>query len=114
MELGQRIRFWRRQAELSQADVSEMCGWGRANSRLSTYERNIAQPEETDLERICKAVGISLDQLLVDMPRDANGITRGALKNLTSKEKVDLLAKMLTEEEFSQIFQQISGTVLPK
>lgn len=114
MEVGNRIRFWRRQADLSQAQVSERCGWGKTNTRLSKYERNISQPGLSELELICNAVGITLNQFFVELPQSVNGITRDSLKNLTSREKVDLLAQVLTPEEFSQVFQEIFGKVLPK
>jgi SOS-response transcriptional repressor LexA len=68
MTVSDNIKYYRKAAKLSQPDLAKLCGWD-SQSRISNYETNVRTPSVDDLERIAKALKISLPQLL-DPNRD--------------------------------------------
>ena len=67
-ELWQRLRHARRNADLTQSDIGELCGVTRAAVAL-WESRNSAlrlKPKATTLETIAQATGVSLEWLIDD------------------------------------------------
>jgi transcriptional regulator with XRE-family HTH domain len=63
MEVGKLIAKARKQAGLSQPELSEKCGWGYKQARISHYETGRNMPGIDDLETMCKVFKISLADL---------------------------------------------------
>ncbi|MEE1922884.1 S24 family peptidase [Pseudomonas sp. 148P] len=62
--LGQRIARLRRQNHLSQGALAEKCGWEKGQARIGNYERDLREPNITDLRLLADALGISLMELI--------------------------------------------------
>tara|TARA_R110000764_G_scaffold2641_4_gene11460 strand:- start:11237 stop:11893 length:657 start_codon:yes stop_codon:yes gene_type:complete len=61
--LGQRIAHFRKKKNLSQGQLSELCGWG-AQSRIGNYEKDNREPNLADLRKIAEQLSVSLAELL--------------------------------------------------
>lgn len=64
MTIAERIRIYRQQRKLSQAELSEISGVN--NKSLSRYELNTSIPPADALKAIADALGVSSDALLSD------------------------------------------------
>jgi len=64
MTIAERIRIYRQQRKLSQAELSELSGVN--NKSLSRYELNTSIPPADALKAIADALGVSSDALLSD------------------------------------------------
>ena len=64
MNIGSRIRFFRRFAHLSQRGLADRIGM--APTQLSRYETGGAQPGLSVLSRIAGGLGIRVSELLMD------------------------------------------------
>tara|TARA_R110001592_G_scaffold65634_2_gene201212 strand:- start:3231 stop:3887 length:657 start_codon:yes stop_codon:yes gene_type:complete len=82
--LGQRIAHYRKKTKLSQAELSELCGWG-AQSRIGNYETDNREPNLSDLEKISINLGVSLADLIGISPVAINE-PRSGYAVLTAKE----------------------------
>ncbi len=64
MTIAERIRIYRQQKKLSQAELAELSGVN--NKSLSRYELNTSIPPADALKAIADALGVSTDALLSD------------------------------------------------
>ncbi len=64
--IGQNIRLARRRKKVSQAELSQLCGWSSYPSRISNYERGIREPKSDDLIKLAQTLNISVDWLYRD------------------------------------------------
>lgn len=62
--LGQRIARLRRQNQLSQGALADKCGWEKGQARIGNYERDLREPNITDLRMLANALGVSLMELI--------------------------------------------------
>lgn len=86
MTIAERIRLYRQQKKLSQAELAELSGVN--NKSLSRYELSTSIPPADALKAIADALGVSADALLSD-------------DNITIEDKALL-------EKF-QVIQQMNG-----
>ncbi|WP_110969271.1 XRE family transcriptional regulator [Pseudomonas huaxiensis] len=61
--LAQRIKHFRKSKGLSQQSLANACGW-ESQSRVGNYERGIREPNLADIEKMARALNISLGELL--------------------------------------------------
>ena len=66
--LADNLRRLRKQAKLTQADLAEQAGLPRAS--LAAMEQDDANPGVVSVMAVAKALGVSLDELLVLPPPD--------------------------------------------
>lgn len=64
MDIGKLIRAARKAQGLSQSELSERCGWGFNQSRISHYETGRRMPSVEDLITIAEALNTTLPDLL--------------------------------------------------
>lgn len=62
--LGQRIARLRRQKGLSQGALGDLCGWEKGQARIGNYERDLREPNITDLRLLAKALGVTLMEVI--------------------------------------------------
>lgn len=62
--LGQRIARLRRTQDLSQTALADLCGWEKGQARIGNYERDLREPNITDLRILAKALKVSLMDLI--------------------------------------------------
>lgn len=76
--LGQRIARLRREHGLSQGALGDLCGWEKGQARIGNYERDLREPNITDLRLLAKALEVSLMEIIEgsDTP-SANPSTAG-------------------------------------
>jgi len=67
MKLGEKIRHQRRILDMTQEELGDMIGVGKAT--ISSYERGINKIDSDTLTKIAKALYVSADWLL-DLPDD--------------------------------------------
>lgn len=63
MTIGNRIRRARKEASLSQVELTKLCGWDH-QSRVSMYERGEREPSLNDIKTLAKALGCSITWLV--------------------------------------------------
>lgn len=107
-ELGQRIRYWRTRAGLTQAQVEDRVGM--SHNALSRIERgDVTNPYFETLERIAGALGMNIDELQL-RPIPSNRIPEensideliARVKNLPMKRRraiIDALLQLLDAAE---------------
>ncbi|SDJ60396.1 XRE family transcriptional regulator [Pseudomonas indica] len=61
--LGDRIARFRNEKRMSQAKLAQACGWA-SQSRIGNYEKNLRQPNLDDLQKIARALELSVAELL--------------------------------------------------
>lgn len=61
--LGMRIKRYRMAKQLSQQALATECGWA-SQSRIGNYEKGTREPNLGDLEKIAKALGLTLSDLV--------------------------------------------------
>ncbi|WP_218816204.1 LexA family protein [Methylobacillus rhizosphaerae] len=59
MEIKEKIKYYRKQAKISQELLAERCGW-TSQTRISNYEKGIRVPVLSDLRKIAAALGYPL------------------------------------------------------
>lgn len=64
--LGQKIKYFRELAGMSQAKLAKACGWV-SQSRIGNYETDKREPSLADLDLIAKALSITRSVLLNDV-----------------------------------------------
>ena len=62
MTIGQKIRAFRKQRGLTQAQLGELCGISGAS--IGSYEKGATIPKRRVMDKIAAAVGVSVDKLL--------------------------------------------------
>jgi Predicted transcriptional regulators len=72
MTLGERIRFLRKQKNKSQNDIKQETGI--AQTTLQGWECGYSEPRASDILRLCKALEVSVADLLTD-PEDEQAAT---------------------------------------
>lgn len=55
---GELIKAARKRNKLNQSQLSELCGWGYSQGRISHYETETREPSLNDLVTIAKALGL--------------------------------------------------------
>ena len=60
---GQRLKTARTQAGLSQPELAKQCGWD-SQSRVSNYERGERTPSLDDIDKLSRALGTDICQLV--------------------------------------------------
>ncbi|MHB0775400.1 LexA family protein [Halomonas sp. WWR20] len=60
--IGDRIRKARKRMGLTQPELTAACGWD-SQGRISNYERDLREPKRTDLEKLAKALDVSMEWL---------------------------------------------------
>ncbi|MGH9364867.1 MAG: helix-turn-helix domain-containing protein [Thermoanaerobaculia bacterium] len=89
-ELGERIRNYRKQRQLSQAELGRMTG---SHPRLiSKYENGDAAPSVEKLRKMAEALRVPADALLYDRPPDLN--LNGAVNNVRLLEMFRIVDRM--------------------
>lgn len=58
MDIGKKIRNARKARQLSQEELTDLCGWSH-QSRLSGYETGKREPAMADLENLARALGFA-------------------------------------------------------
>lgn len=97
IEIGKRIKIARERAGLTQERLAELINMGPKN--LSSVERGVVGISITTLQKICKTLSISADQILFDSPNThdvtliANKLSR--LSNKQYKIANDILNKLI-------------------
>lgn len=66
-----RIARFRKDAQLTQAELADACGWESGQGRIGNYEKDKREPSLTDLKNLCRALGCSMTDLVEG--RDAAG-----------------------------------------
>ena len=64
METAEKIRAYRKSANLTQAELGEKCGM--VVTEISVYERGVRNPTLTTIQRFAKGLGIPPLRLLPD------------------------------------------------
>lgn len=64
MKIGKFILKARKAKKLTQAELSEACGWGFQQGRISHYENDRREPELDDLAKLAKALDVRMSDLL--------------------------------------------------
>lgn len=92
MSIGERIRRYRNEVDMTQRELAEEVGL--TESAIRNYERDIRTPGDEQIERIAKALGVSPDAI-----RDI-GVegARGALEVLFRYERELGLSPVVTED----------------
>uniref|UniRef100_UPI0040490B7C helix-turn-helix domain-containing protein n=1 Tax=Flavobacterium sp. TaxID=239 RepID=UPI0040490B7C len=78
MNIGTAIKSLRKQKQLGQKDLAEMCDI--SVNALSLIETNVTFPQKTTIEKICKAFNIPVSYLLFfsisdeDIPEDKKAV----------------------------------------
>lgn len=77
--IGDRISEARKAAGLSQSQLSEKCGWGSGQSRVSNYEQGRSFPSYEDLSKLGEAIGVNPAFLAFgpSSDRDGQGVSQG-------------------------------------
>ncbi|TDX29134.1 phage repressor protein [Modicisalibacter xianhensis] len=60
--IGDRIRKARKRMGLTQPELTAACGWD-SQGRISNYERDLREPKRPDLEKLAKALDVSVEWL---------------------------------------------------
>ena len=71
-EIGERIKLYRENRNLSQKDFAEKIGV--SNSRVSNWEQGINRPDVDLLKKICEVLNVSPSELL-DVHLDTEELT---------------------------------------
>lgn len=71
-EIGERIKLYREDRNLSQKDFAEKIGV--SNSRVSNWEQGINRPDVDLLKKICETLNVSPSELL-DVHLDTEELT---------------------------------------
>lgn len=66
--LGDQLRFFRKQADLSQEQLSEMTGYPQTT--LSDWENNKSEPSFTAVLKIAAALDVELSSLKVSLEKN--------------------------------------------
>ena len=61
--IGEEIKKARRAKSMTQPVLSEACGWGYVQARISHYERGRREPSIDDLRMLAKTLDVSVGQL---------------------------------------------------
>lgn len=69
MQLGERIKTWRKARELTQQDLAEKCGI--TVSAVSLWESGDSAPSQKHLVEIVDLFGISMERFYGRMPKIA-------------------------------------------
>lgn len=78
MNIGTAIKTLRKQKELGQKDLAEMCNI--SVNALSLIETNVTFPQKTTIEKICNALNIPVSYLLLfsitdeDIPEEKKAV----------------------------------------
>jgi len=64
VDIGPIIRRARKAAALSQPELSDRCGWGFQQARISHYETGRRVPNWEDIEQMAEAMNLSVVELL--------------------------------------------------
>lgn len=64
VKIGSHIQKARKAKKLTQAELSDACGWGYQQGRISHYETNTRQPDLDDLETLAKVLDVRISDLL--------------------------------------------------
>jgi len=89
MTIAERIRLYRQQRKLSQAELAEISGVN--NKSLSRYELNTSIPPADALKAIADALGVSADALLSD--------DTVAIKDKELLKRFEVIQDMLSEDK---------------
>jgi transcriptional regulator with XRE-family HTH domain len=64
MEFKDLLRKYRKSAEVTQARLGELCGWGEdSQSRVANYESGAREPTLSDIKKMAFHVGVSPAEL---------------------------------------------------
>ena len=101
--IGSKIREARKQLGMSQTDLSKVLGCSHV--AISKIERGITKLEVTDLDRVARALGHTLDYFISDMPSPP--ITPQQLKRLCRE--IPIAIPIISQKASLQRPQQILG-----
>ena len=62
MSIGEQIRRYRREQDLTQAELADRVGINKQN--ISRYESGRVEPRKTTLRKLAEVFGISIDELM--------------------------------------------------
>ena len=80
MEQGKAIARYRKQKNLTQADLADMLDVHQ--TQIARWETGRSQPRQEYIEKICSALEITLDQLFAPEPHDFGELEDGELRSL--------------------------------
>ena len=101
--IGNKIRAARKQLRMSQTDLAKVLG--RSHVAISKIERGITKLKVTDLDRLARALGRTLDYFTNDIPSPP--ITPEQLRNLCSA--IPVAIPIISQEDSLQRPQRILG-----
>jgi len=81
LALGERLRSARRARGMTLRALAERAGV--TESFLSQVERDVSSPSIASLQRICRALGLSIAQLFDGTPRGGRVVRRGERRRVT-------------------------------
>lgn len=94
-DLGERIRLYRKQRQLSQAELGRLTG---SHPRLiSKYENGEAAPSVEKLKKIAEALRVPSDALLYDRPPDFD--LAGTVRNVRLLEMFRVVDRMEKKDQ---------------
>lgn len=107
MDIGERIKKIREARGLSQKEVSATLSMDQ--SQYSKIEKGKTDPTTTTLDKIAKAMGVSLAELFIsnDPLEEVNSIDKSTMEKLQLLEQLD-------EDEKQSVFKIIDGLVSKK
>ena len=97
-DIGRRIKKFRQERGMNQAELGKRCGYGSdSQSRISHYERGIRGVSAQELEVFAKALGVSAHEILgasTSGTNSSDGID-DQLSNLITKLNAEQRAALL-------------------
>ena len=67
--VGEKIREIRNKKALTQVQLSDLCGWGKHNARIASYEKGTRNPSYADLKKIANALRIKPEFFILEDPQ---------------------------------------------
>ncbi len=109
IEIGNRIKFHREKANLTQEEFSELLGMG--TKTVSAFERGVIGVSLTTLKKICEALSISADEILFDHTYENDvEVIAEKLKRLSPKQfniANDIIIKLLDAFSLNEMLKHL-------
>lgn len=103
--IANNIRLARQRLGISQAVLSQQCGWSKFPSRISNYERAAREPKGNNLQVIVRALNVSIDWLYEDHGSHLTPQVRDMVASYKAIKYVPLL-------QWDQITTYLSGVTV--
>lgn len=105
VKIGGLIKKAREAKGLTQPELSDLCGWGYVQARISHYEKNRRKPSLDNLQIIAKALGLKLFELLDEKQTKGTSVAPSSEVN----ELADMLLALNPTRQrlFRQLLQEL-------